>query len=72
MFLFLDNISLSSAQSTLARIWQKKAFSLLKADHKCRHPFRGRGVPKGVITPEAYLIKWVTRGREGSKISKNG
>ena len=22
--------------------------------------------------PKAYLVKWVTRGREGSKISKNG
>ena len=32
----------------------------------------GRGLPKGDISPEAYLVKWVTRGNEGSKISKDG
>ena len=33
----------------------------------------GRGdLPKGNITRLAHLVKWVTRGREGSKISKNG
>ena len=33
----------------------------------------GRGdLPKGDITPEVYLVKWMTRGREGSKISKYG
>ena len=30
------------------------------------------GLPKGDITSWAYLVKWVTRGRDGSKISKNG
>ena len=33
----------------------------------------GRGdLPKGDVTPKASLVKWVTKGREGSKISKNG
>ena len=27
-------------------------------------------MPKGDITPQAYLVKWVMRGSEGSKISK--
>ena len=36
-----------------------------------RHPLRGEGdFPKGDITPYAYLVKWVTRGRGVSKISK--
>ena len=30
------------------------------------------GFAKGEATPYAYLIKWVTKGREGSKISKKG
>ena len=29
-------------------------------------------MPKGDVTPQAYLVKWVMRGSEGSKISKNG
>ena len=29
-------------------------------------------MPNGDVTPLAHLVKWVTRGREGSKISKNG
>ena len=41
--------------------------------HKWRYPHRGReNLPKGDIAPKAYLVKWVTRGREGSKISKIG
>ena len=28
--------------------------------------------PKGDIIPYAYLVKWVTRGSEESKISRNG
>ena len=33
----------------------------------------GRGdLSKGDVTPYAYLVKLVTRGKEGSKISKNG
>ena len=36
-----------------------------------RHPLRGEGdFPKGDITPYAYLVKWVTRRRGASKISK--
>ena len=31
-----------------------------------RHPLRGEGdLPKGDITPYAYLVKWVTRRRGG-------
>ena len=29
-------------------------------------------LPKGDVTPKAYLVKWVIRGREGPKILKNG
>ena len=33
---------------------------------------KGKGdLPKGDVTLQAYLVKWVTRMREGSKISKN-
>ena len=33
----------------------------------------GRGdVPKCEVTPYAYLVKWVTRVGEGSKISQKG
>ena len=32
----------------------------------------GKGdLPKGDVTRQVYLVKWVTRMREGSKISKN-
>ena len=45
----------------------------LGAVHKWRNHLEGRGdLPKGDITAWAYLVKWLTRGREGSKISKNG
>ena len=40
--------------------------------HKWYQPLRIEGVvPKGDVTPKAFLVKWVTRGRERSKISKN-
>ena len=39
----------------------------LEAVHKWCHPFSGEE-----DLPRAYLLKWVTRGWEGSKISKNG
>ena len=32
----------------------------------------GGDLPKCKFTPKAYLVKWVTRGRKGSKISKMG
>ena len=36
-------------------------------------PTWGEGdLPKGDVTPYAYLVIWVTSGREGSEISKNG
>ena len=54
------------------------------ANEVCVYFFRGRplmtsptnrgsgDLPKGDVTPQPYLVQWVTRGREGSKISKNG
>ena len=36
------------------------------------HLGRKGDLPKGDVTTYAYLVKWVTRGRDGSKISKNG
>ena len=31
----------------------------------------GRGdLPKGEVTPQAYLVKWVTRGERGQKSQK--
>ena len=42
--------------------------------HKWHHPLRGgvRISQKVTLLQKAYLVKWVIRGREGSKISKNG
>ena len=38
-----------------------------------RHPLRGEGdLPKGDITPYAYLVKWVTRRRGVQKPQKRG
>ena len=45
----------------------------IEAVHKLSHPLRGRrDLPKVDITPYAYLVNWVTKGREVTKISKNG
>ena len=34
---------------------------------------KGKGdLPKGDVTLQVYLVKWVTRMREGAKSSNNG
>ena len=72
-YIFLGRISNFSLFSFVPYEWLEESCILQGAVHKWRHPFRVEGdQPKGNVTLWAYLVKWVTRGREGSKILKNG
>ena len=60
-------------QSVKKCIW-KRLVVLLEAVHKWRHPLRGdRGsVKRWHYSISLFVLKWVIRGRKGSKISKMG
>ena len=53
------------------KIHSSTKIKVLWTVHKWHHLLWGEGdLPKGDNSPWSYLVKWVTRGREGSKISK--
>jgi len=70
-----QNKKLCKCEETISVImwWYnvQQTFIILGSIHKWRHPLTGEGdLPKGDVTPQAFLVKWVTRVRRGSQKSQ--